>query len=127
MASPQSGQACNLVPPAAPTAALDADDATGGSMDSSSSAQGQRQGGPASTPAPVHKADSSKPHWIEIVLVDEQNKPVPGEPYSITLADGQTIASGTLDDKGFARVDGIDPGTCQVTFPNMDGKAWQPA
>ena len=28
---------------------------------------------------------------------------------------------GTLDDKGFARVDGIDPGTCKITLIDIKG------
>jgi type VI secretion system secreted protein VgrG len=52
---------------------------------------------------------------------------VPGEPYQVTLADGTTVASGTLDDKGFARIDHIDPGQCKVTFPNLDKEAWEEA
>ena len=39
---------------------------------------------------------------------------------------GLTVADGTLDDKGCARVDNIDPGTCRVTFPNLDQDAWKP-
>ena len=37
----------------------------------------------------------------------------------------ESVAEGTLDDKGFARVDGIDPGNCQITFPNLDQDTWQ--
>ena len=44
----------------------------------------------------------------------------------ITLPDGSTVASGTTDEKGRARVDGIDPGTCKVTFPELDRDAWEP-
>jgi type VI secretion system secreted protein VgrG len=51
---------------------------------------------------------------------------VPGEPYSITLPDS-TVASGTLDNKGFARIEGIDPGMCQITFPQRDTEAWKKA
>jgi type VI secretion system secreted protein VgrG len=127
MPSPQSGQTCNLVSPAAPQAAQDACDATAGSTDTSSSTQTQRQGQVGSTQAPVHKPDPTKTAWIEIVLVDEVGKPVPGESYAITLPDGQTVATGTLDDKGFARVEGFDPGSCQVTFPELDQDAWKPA
>ena len=36
------------------------------------------------------------------------------------------MADGTLDEKGHARVDHIDPGTCKVTFPNLDKDAWEP-
>jgi hypothetical protein len=42
------------------------------------------------------------------------------------LPDGQTLAEGTLDEKGFARVEGVDPGSCKVTFPNLDKSAWSP-
>ncbi len=84
----------------------------------------------AAANAPWHdpKADENKEKksWIEIVLVDEAGKPVAGEAYRITLPDGTTLAEGTLDEKGFARVDYIDPGSCKVTFPNLDKDAWEP-
>ena len=80
--------------------------------------------------APWHDPNSEenkdKKSWIEIELVDQDNKPVPGERYRVTLPDGATLAEGTLDEKGFARVDGIDPGTCKVTFPNLDKSSWDP-
>jgi type VI secretion system secreted protein VgrG len=85
---------------------------------------------PASN-APTHDPNSpenqTKKSWIEIQLNDEDGNPVPGEPYKVTLPDGTTVADGTLDNKGFARVDNIDPGTCQVTFPNLDKDTWNPA
>jgi len=84
----------------------------------------------AAANAPWHNPNSEenkqKKSWIEIVLEDEASKPVPGEAYRITLPDGSTLAEGTLDEKGFARVDGIDPGTCKVTFQNLDKNAWEP-
>ena len=55
--------------------------------------------------------------------MDEQDNPVPGEKYEITLPDG-SVASGTLDEKGLARVDGIDPGLCQITFPELHRTTW---
>ena len=58
-------------------------------------------------------------------MVDEDNQPVPGIAYRVTLPDGETVAEGTLDEKGFARVDGIDPGTCKITFPPLDKDAWE--
>lgn len=36
------------------------------------------------------------------------------------------VGTGTLDSKGQARVDGIDPGTCRVTFPNLDKNMGEP-
>lgn len=72
------------------------------------------------------KSKEEKKSWVEIKLVDEKNKPVPGEAYKITLPDGKVLATGTLDENGFARVDGIDPGNCKVTFPNMDKSLYKP-
>jgi len=54
--------------------------------------------------------------WIEIELVDDEGNPVPDEPYTIVTGDG-TSRSGTLDARGRAREEGIDPGACKITFP----------
>ena len=62
--------------------------------------------------------------WIEIELVDENDQPVQGERYRIELPDG-TVRQGTLDSKGQARIGGIDPGNCKITFPNLDKDAWE--
>ena len=52
---------------------------------------------------------------------------MPGEKYEIKLPDGETVDSGTLDGNGRARVEGIDPGQCEVTFPELDGDSWASA
>jgi hypothetical protein len=65
--------------------------------------------------------------WIEIVLVDEKGHPVPGVHYSIHVPGSQSPHEGTLDEQGLARVDGIDPGTCKVTFPELDKDFWEAA
>src|SRR5215475_3352149 len=62
--------------------------------------------------------------WLEIELMDEEGKPVPSEKYLINLPDG-TKKEGMLDSEGRARVDGIDPGTCKVSFPSRDAKDWK--
>jgi len=67
-----------------------------------------------------------KTAWIEVELVDEDGEPVPGEGYRITLPD-DSVAEGSLDDKGKARVEGFKPGNCKVTFPDLDEDAWKPA
>jgi uncharacterized Zn-binding protein involved in type VI secretion len=69
--------------------------------------------------------DPKKKSWIEVSLVDDAGNPVPHERYRVTAPDGD-VREGFLDDRGLARVDGIDPGTCQITFPNLDRDAWEP-
>lgn len=89
----------------------------------------KKEGKYGSVPVKPHKPteeDIEEKSWIEIELVDEEDQPVPGEKYKITLPEG-SVAQGTLDNKGFARVEGIDPGTCQITFPNLDKDAWETA
>ncbi len=85
----------------------------------------------AAANAPRHDPNAeenrNKRSWIEIELVDDEGRPVPGEEYQVTLPDGTTIDAGTLDMNGRARVDHIDPGTCRVTFPHMDRDVWEPA
>lgn len=65
-----------------------------------------------------------KTAWIEIELIDEGDKPVPGEPYKVTLPD-DSIREGKLDAKGQARIEKIREGTCKVTFPNLDRAVWK--
>jgi type VI secretion system secreted protein VgrG len=76
---------------------------------------------PVATPEPSRPptlipSKSDKRDWIEIQLLDSQNKPVPEAPFAITLPDG-TRVTGKLDQQGWARVDGVKPGECQVEFP----------
>jgi len=148
MPSPKDGTAGSLVAPAAPDEAKDADDADPGKVESVKATERELKTGkygtsqvkpftppevkpPESTPedsAPPadegpEESKQKKTSWIEIVLVDANDKPVPGEAYKVTLPDN-SVKEGTLDANGFARVDGCDPGTCKVTFPKMDGKSW---
>lgn len=62
--------------------------------------------------------------WIELELIDSDGKSVPNEPYKITMPDG-SIKYGTLDANGKARIEKLQPGTCQVTFPNRDQEVWE--
>ena len=64
--------------------------------------------------------------WISLVLVDDSDppEPVPNARYRIELADGST-REGTLDRLGRAWIDGIDPGTCKVSFPAFHAPDWK--
>lgn len=124
----KSGNAGSPVSPAAPDAAEDADIADPGKMAEIKAEQLEKKEG-------KYGSEQVKPHnpteeeieeksWIEIEMVDEEDEPVPGEKYKITLPDN-SVAEGTLDGKGFARVEGIDEGTCKITFPELDKDAWE--
>ncbi len=67
--------------------------------------------------------NNKKKSWIAIRLVDHKGRPVPGEEYRIVLPDG-TAVEGDLDQRGFVRINGIDPGTCKIAFPNLDRTSW---
>jgi len=79
-----------------------------------------------SAPSPNIQVFPDKTHWIAIELVDELGKHVPYEDYQITLPDG-TVIEGCLDQRGRARISGIDPGSCKVSFPGRDKEVWKPA
>lgn len=79
---------------------------------------------PCSSSPPVVLSQDKK-HWVEIALVDQDGNPVPGENYAITVPGG-SVVTGSLNEKGRARVNGIDPGTCKITFPDLDQHAWEP-
>lgn len=126
--SKKSGEAGTPVAPAAPDNAEDADIADPGEVAEIKAEQLEKKEG-------KYGSEQVKPHnpteeeieeksWIEIEMVDEEDEPVPSEKYKITLPD-DSVAQGTLDNKGFARVEGIDPGTCKITFPELDKDAWE--
>jgi hypothetical protein len=77
-----------------------------------------------SSAAPSAPEAAKKLTWIEIVLIDADENPVPGAKYELRLSDGQ-IKSDTLDAKGRARCDGIPPGICTVCFPEYDRREWK--
>jgi hypothetical protein len=63
--------------------------------------------------------------WIQIQLIGEDDKPIPSAKYRVELPDG-SIREGTLDQEGIAGFDGLSPGDCKVSFPELDQDAWVP-
>jgi type VI secretion system secreted protein VgrG len=130
MPSPKSGSAGSIVAPAEPNAADDADSADPGEVEEVKAEQIEKKEGKyGTTPVSPYKPpkedeQEQKTAWIEIELVDEEDQPVTGEQYEITLPDGR-VAKGTTNQKGLARIEGIDPGTCQINFPKLDKDAWE--
>lgn len=129
--SPKSGKAGSAVTPIDPTKAEEADVADPGEVEKIKAEQIQKKSGKyGSTPVKGNKPPASqeekeaKRSWVEVEMIDETDKPVPGVRYRITLPD-ETVAEGTLDDKGLVRIDNLDPGTCKIAFPDLDGKAYE--
>lgn len=71
---------------------------------------------PSSRPPPAKKA------WIEIELLDDDGRPVATD-LVVTLPDGTRL---TPAFRGKIRLDEIDPGTCDIEFPKIDGREWGP-
>jgi hypothetical protein len=124
MPSPKSGKPGLPVAPSEPAEALAADLADPGEVETVKSVQREtKKGKYGSSKAPAYKPPETaaekkaRKNWIEIELLDEEGEPVAGETYEIALPDG-SVASGTLDEKGFAgRRHRSVP---QVSFPNLD-------
>jgi len=127
---PKTGSAVTGVTPTVPEEAFAADEAKPGAVSKVKAEQQEaKKGKYGSTKAPAFKPseddeDEEKKGWIEIELVDEDDKPVAGEKYKVTLPDG-SVSTGTLDGKGYAKVSGFEPGSCKVAFPNLDKDAWK--
>ena len=125
-----SGTAASLVPPSAVVAADAAATAKPGA-DGAYSPLGEKRpkAGPNDSSSTRHDPESDenrdKRHYVEVELVDDDGKPVPGEAVCVTLPDGTTVAQGVTNEKGLYRVDNIDPGSCKISFPNLDKDAWK--
>ncbi len=91
-------------------------------------AKAETSGASAGTaPSAQHHAEAAPQpaaqHFLEIVLLDEEDRPVPGAAYEVTLPSGE-LRRGKLDGDGRARISGFAPGPCQVGFPDLDQDAW---
>jgi hypothetical protein len=64
--------------------------------------------------------------WVEFRLIDQDGKPVGDVAYKVTLPDGE-VFTGRLNSQGVIRFDSIDPGDCQIGFPEIDGEEWKAA
>lgn len=62
------------------------------------------------------------PHFIELNHHYDDLEPVKGAPYKLHLSDGTTI-SGKVDGNGFARHEGVPPGSAKVEW-GEDTRKW---
>ena len=86
----------------------------------------KEEGAPPPPPTPPPPRPTKTKTWIEVELVDDKGKPMVGERYRIELPDGSR-EEGKLDSKGRALINNLDPGECQISFPDIDGREWQAA
>ena len=63
---------------------------------------------------------------IEIELRDDKGEPVPNARY-IIVAPGSDTREGTTNREGWARANGLLPGMCTVSFPDIHGPEWSKA
>ena len=125
-----SGSAGSLVSPNAAAAAAAALTAKPGAEMAMSPLEEERGKAPpndANAHDPNSDENKDKTHYIEVELVDEAGKPVPGAAVKVTLPDGETVASGSTNEKGLYKVSNIDPGNCEIHFPDYDDAAWEEA
>jgi type VI secretion system secreted protein VgrG len=130
---PKSGKKVPSVKPAAPAVALDADDAVPGEIAKAKAKQRQEQAGKYGStpskpfkPASAEDAEEQPLGWIEIEMIGEDGSPIAGERYEVKLPDG-SVSTGTLDGNGLARIEGFEPGNCEISFPDLDQDAWEKA
>ena len=76
---------------------------------------------PGREPEPP-EVEEEKKSWIRVRIVDEEGNPVPSERYRITCPDG-TVKERTTDANGMGYVSSIDPGMCQIEWPDLDRTA----
>jgi hypothetical protein len=82
----------------------------------------RRAESPRTRPAPSQDVKT----WVEIELLTDAGKPVANQRYRVTVPGG-VVEEGNLDAKGRARINGIDPGTCDISFPDIDAREWKRA
>ena len=84
----------------------------------------QNSDGPASTPSQLRPKVAPQ-DWIEIEVLYEDGVAFPGN--CVVELPGGRSTEGPPGDAGIIRMDGIDPGSCKLTFPELDAAAFKSA
>lgn len=88
-----------------------------------SAGPGAAPSAPAESAAPAEEEGPRA--WIEVELQDAQGRPVPDQTCRIKLTDGSEVEKRT-DKFGVVRVDELEPGVCEVSFPELKDGSWAP-
>jgi phage baseplate assembly protein gpV len=99
--------------------------ARGGAGGAGGAAQRGAPGGspPASSSGTGGAAPQDDTDWLAIELVDQDDKPVAMIRYKVVGPDG-VEHTGLTDPDGRARIEGLSPGDCTVTFPDLHVGEW---
>lgn len=76
------------------------------------------------TPVQDGTPEPPKTDWVEFVLVDPEGQPVPHEAYRVEFADG-SVREGYVGEDGSVRFGGVKPGSCKISFPELDAGDWK--
>jgi len=87
---------------------------------SGGAASAQPAPAPPSTPSQA-KTEIQPTDWIQVEVVYDDGTPYEGNCH-VQLPDGRDT-EGPLDGAGTIRIDGLDPGSCKVSFPDLNGAA----
>ena len=77
-------------------------------------------------PPLVAMAPPEEVTWIQIEVLDENDRPLVDEPYRLEPPDGSDPIEGKLDAKGRARHEKIVAGNYRLIFPDRDEAWWKP-
>ena len=119
------------VGPAAPEEASGADSSQPGKNVTYSGPSGAVTPATPLAEVPGHEFPDQQPpvtetSWIEIEIKDKEGKPVAHEPYRVKDS-ANRVFPGALDENGFAHIDGVAPGMCEISLPNRDISLWKRA
>lgn len=71
----------------------------------------------------VTSTKEDETHWIHVVVVDEEDRPLAGVRYRIELTDGR-VRDGRTDANGGIYFDGMPTGDCKISLVECDEQAW---
>lgn len=64
--------------------------------------------------------------WVEVLVVDDANRPMAGVEYEIELSDGR-VERGRTDEHGILRYEDLPSGSCKVRLLDVDASGWDVA
>lgn len=78
---------------------------------------------PAATPSQL-RAEAAVKDWIEVQIQYEDGSPFDGS-YAVLLPNGRKT-EGTPNADGLVRIEDVDPGSCKLSFSQLDASVWAP-